>query len=65
MNNNYISFQGVITFFDDTKYGTFPPPGGAVFRRPKGPEWRQVPQIIGDYDDTPVAASWDTYLNEE
>jgi hypothetical protein len=49
-NNNYISHKGVITFFDDTlPVPPIPPPGGAVFRRPKHyPAW--VSQIIGEYN---------------
>jgi hypothetical protein len=52
-NNNYTSYKGVITFFDDTKPAPLPPPGGAVFRRPPGPAWASVPQIRGDYDAAP------------
>lgn len=48
-NNNYTSFEGTITFFDDRKPAPLPPPGGSVFRRPPGRTWATVAQIVGEY----------------
>jgi len=58
MNNNYISYPGptgqIFIFFDDTKPARIPPENGAVFRRPYGKAWKNIPQIIGEYDTRPI-----------
>lgn len=50
---NYISYNGVIVFFNDEELVPLPPPGGAVFRRPQDKRWADVPQIIGEYSEEP------------
>lgn len=62
MNNNYISYQGSIFFFDDAHDTPRVPLGGAVFRRPNGRHWASTPQIIGEYSTVePVEELFDEY----
>jgi len=56
---NYISFAGVITFFDDDMPIRPPPEGGAVWVRPPGRQWYGIPQIRGMYCDDPIEDVYD------
>lgn len=47
---NYTSYLGSLTFFDDARPAALPPPGGAVYKRPPGSAWAEVPEIVGAYE---------------